>query len=128
MKSANPHILTMSPPLVMDAQWFSPHTAYTISKYGMPMCVMGMAEEFKGIAVNALWPRTSVLTSATRITNKSPDAARSSRKEEIVADAAYLLLSKPSREFTGNFVIDDEILAEAGVTDLKKYANDPGKL
>lgn len=92
------------------------------------MVALGLSEELRqhGIAVNTLWPRTSILTAATRITNKSEDAWRQCRKEDILADAAYLLLSKPSRQFTGKFTIDDEILAEAGITNLKQYSHDPG--
>ncbi|KAI6176219.1 Hydroxysteroid dehydrogenase-like protein 2 [Aphelenchoides bicaudatus] len=127
LKAENPHILNMSPPLTMESQWFKPHTAYTMSKYGMAMVVLGLSAEFKehGVAVNALWPRTSIYTSATSITSKEKDAWKHCRKEDILADAAYLLLSKPAQEFTGNFVIDDEILAENGVTDLRQYSIDP---
>jgi citronellol/citronellal dehydrogenase len=101
-----------------------------MSKYGMSMVVLGLSAEFKqhGVAVNALWPRTSIYTAATRITNKTENAWRHCRKEDILADAAYLLLSKPSREFTGKFAIDDEVLAEGGVTDLRHYSLDPGNL
>ncbi|RMF07449.1 MAG: NAD(P)-dependent oxidoreductase [Alphaproteobacteria bacterium] len=126
-KAENPHILNLSPPLDMDAKWFAPHVAYTMAKYGMSMCVLGMAEEFRkdGIAVNALWPRTAIATAAVRNLLGGEQAIKGSRKPEIVADAAYEILTKPSREFTGNFCVDDEVLAAAGVTDLDKYAVDP---
>lgn len=123
-KANNPHILNLSPPLNMDSKWFAHHVAYTMSKYGMSMCVLGMAEEFKkdGIAVNALWPRTAIATSAVKNLLGGKSAMEHSRKPEIVADAAYIILTKPSREATGNFFIDDEVLIEHGVTDLGKYS------
>ncbi|MFX1315924.1 MAG: SDR family oxidoreductase [Promethearchaeota archaeon] len=123
-RAENPHILTLSPPLNMDPKWFSNHLAYTMSKYGMSMCVLGMAEEFKkeGIAVNALWPRTAIATAAVRNLLGGESAIKHSRKPEIVADAAYIILTKPSRECTGNFFIDDEVLIEHGITDLGKYS------
>lgn len=101
-----------------------------MSKYGMSMVVLGLSAEFEkhGVAVNALWPRTSIYTAATKITNKTEDAWRHCRKEDILADAAYLLLSRPSCKFTGHFAIDDEILAEDGVTDLRQYSLEPGNL
>jgi citronellol/citronellal dehydrogenase len=123
-KAANPHILTLSPPLSMEARWFAPHVAYTISKFGMSMCVLGMAEELRpaGIAVNALWPRTVIATAAiSNLLGREEMVARS-RKPEIVGDAAHWILTRPSREFTGNFCIDDETLAKAGVTDLSAYS------
>jgi len=123
----NPHILTLSPPLNMDPKWFSPHVAYTIAKYGMSMCVMGMAEEFRndGIAINALWPRTIIHTAAlAMIQGIDTDRART---PEIMADAAHVILNRESRGCTGNFFIDDEVLASAGVTELAKYAVAPGK-
>jgi len=125
-KAENPHILNLSPPLNMDPKWFKNNLAYTMAKYGMSMCVLGMAEEFKndGIAVNALWPRTSIATAAVRNLLGGKSAVRHSRKPEIVADAAYLILTKLSKECTGNFFIDDEILKEHGITDLDKYAED----
>jgi len=123
----NPHILTLSPPLSMNPKWFKNHLAYTIAKYGMSMCVLGMAEEFRaeGIAVNALWPRTIIRTAAlAMIPGIDTDRART---PEIVADAAHLMLNREARQFTGNFCIDEEVLASAGVTDLAKYAVAPGK-
>ena len=127
-KSENPHILNLSPPLNMDPKWFANHVAYTMSKYGMSMCVLGMAEEFKKdkIAVNALWPRTVIATAAVKNLLGGKAAVNHSRKPEIVADAAYLILTKPSREYTGNFFIDDEVLIEHGITDLGKYSVVPG--
>jgi citronellol/citronellal dehydrogenase len=122
----NPHILTLSPPLGMKAKWFAPHVAYTMAKYGMSMCVLGMAEEFRsaGIAVNALWPRTIVATAALQmIPGVKPEHGR---KPEIMADAAYVILTRQSREATGNFYIDDEVLASAGITELAKYSVEPG--
>lgn len=123
-ESENPHILNLSPPLNMDPKWFAHHVAYTMSKYGMSMCVLGMAEEFKkdGISVNALWPRTAIATAAVRNLLGGKTNINHSRKPEIVADAAYIILTKPSRETTGNFFIDDEVLMENGVTDLSKYS------
>ena len=126
-KAANPHILTLSPPLDMRAKWFAPHLAYTMAKYGMSMCVLGMAEEFReaGIAVNALWPRTIIATAALQVI---PGAeAERGRTPEIVADAAWQILTSDSRSTTGNFFIDDEVLAASGVTDLSRYAVSPGK-
>jgi len=125
-KAENPHILNLSPPLNMDPKWFKNNVAYTMAKYGMSMCVLGMAEEFKndGIAVNALWPRTSIATAAVRNLLGGKSAVRHSRKPEIVADAAYFILTKPSKECTGNFFVDEEILKEHGITDLDKYAED----
>lgn len=125
-KAENPHILNLSPPLNMDPKWFKNNVVYTMAKYGMSMCVLGMAEEFKndGIAVNALWPRTSIATAAVRNLLGGKSAVRHSRKPEIVADAAYFILTKPSKECTGNFFIDEEILKEHGITDLDKYAED----
>jgi len=126
-QSANPHILNMSPPLNMEEKWFAPHVAYSIAKYGMSLCVLGMAGEFreKGIAVNALWPRTTIATAAVQNLLGGDQIVRRSRKPEILADAAHVILTKPSREFTGNFCIDDEILESAGLTDLGRYAVDP---
>jgi citronellol/citronellal dehydrogenase len=123
-KSKNPHILNLSPPLNMDTKWFAHHVAYTISKYGMSMCVLGMAEEFKKnkIAVNALWPRTTIATAAVKNLLGGENAADHSRKPEIMADAAYFIITEPSTECTGNFFIDDEVLIEHGITDLSKYS------
>lgn len=122
----NPHILNISPPLLMEPRWFSNHVAYTMAKYGMSMCVLGMHEEFRpyGIAVNALWPLTAIWTAAMDMLSGGAGAS-GSRKPEIVADAAYAVLSRNSREFTGNFALDEEVLREEGVTDFKKYAVDP---
>jgi citronellol/citronellal dehydrogenase len=127
-KSKNPHILNLSPPLNMDPKWFANHLAYTISKYGMSMCVLGMAEEFKkdNIAVNALWPRTAVATAAVQNLLGGDVTVKHTRKPEIVADAAYLILTMPSRECTGNFFIDDEVLIKNGITDLSIYSVVPG--
>ncbi|HEX6902815.1 MAG TPA: NAD(P)-dependent oxidoreductase [Thermoanaerobaculia bacterium] len=126
-KAENPHILTLSPPLNMDPKWFRNHVAYTMAKYGMSMCVLGMAEEFRpdGIAVNALWPRTVILTAALAMLGGRipPEGCR---KPEIMADAAHAILTRDSRSHTGNFYIDDEVLASVGVTDLEKYAVQPG--
>ena len=127
LKSDNPHILNLSSPLNMEEKWFAPHVAYTMAKFGMSMCVLGMAGEFReqGIAVNALWPRTTIATAAVQNLLGGEDLARRSRKPEIMGDAAHIILTRPSREFTGNFCIDDEILESAGVTDLSAYAVDP---
>ena len=122
----NPHILTLSPPLSMKAKWFEHHVAYTMAKYGMSMCVLGMSEEFRktGIAVNALWPRTAIDTAALQMIPGIDTAA--CRTPEILADAAYVILNLPSKETTGNFFVDDEVLASVGVTDLEKYSVVPG--
>ena len=124
-ESKNPHILTLSPPISLNGKWFKRNTAYTISKYGMSMCVIGMSEEFKrdGIAVNALWPRTAIDTAALRMIPGID--INFCRKPEIMADAAYYILKKDSN-VTGNFFIDDEVLADAGITDLDKYSVVPG--
>jgi citronellol/citronellal dehydrogenase len=123
-KSENPHILNLSPPLNMDPKWFAHHVAYTMSKYGMSMCVLGMAEEFKKdkIAVNALWPRTAIATAAVKNLLGGESAVKHSRKPEIVADAAYFIITEKSDECTGNFFIDDEVLIEHGITDLSHYS------
>jgi citronellol/citronellal dehydrogenase len=127
LKSPNPHILNMAPPLNFEEKWFAPHLAYSIAKYGMSLCVLGMAAEFRkdGIAVNALWPRTVIATAAVRNLLGGDDLVRRSRKPEILADAAHIILSKPSSEFSGHFCIDDEVLESAGITDLAPYAVDP---
>jgi citronellol/citronellal dehydrogenase len=122
----NPHILTLSPPLSMKAKWFKNHVAYTMSKYGMSMCVLGMAEEFKrdGIAVNALWPRTAIDTAALQmIPGVDTDFCR---KPEILSDTAYIILNRDAKTTTGNFFVDDEVLASEGITDLEKYSVKPG--
>lgn len=125
-KADNPHIMMMSPPLDMKTKWFAPSTAYTIAKYGMSMCVLGMAGELKhdGIAVNALWPRTTIATAAVGNLLGGDAMMRASRKPEILADAAHIILTKPSREFTGQFCIDDKILFANGVTDFGPYRVD----
>ena len=122
----NPHILTLSPPLSMKAKWFQDHVAYTMAKYGMSMCVLGMSEEFRktGIAVNALWPRTAIDTAALQMIPGIDTAA--CRTPEILADAAYVILNRVSKETTGNFFVDDEVLASVGITDLEGYSVVPG--
>jgi citronellol/citronellal dehydrogenase len=127
-KAANPHVLTLSPPLNLQPHWFGPHVAYSLAKYGMSLVTLGHAEEFRpdGIAVNALWPRTVIATAAVKNLLGGDESIQRSRKPEIMADAAYVILTKPSREFTGNFCIDDETLRSAGVTDLDQYALVPG--
>lgn len=127
-KSSNPHILVLSPPPKLDPGWFARHLAYTMSKYGMSMCVLGMAEEFRpyGIAVNALWPRTVIDTAAVHNLLGGEDVARRGRKPEIMADASYIILTRNSRTTTGNFFIDDEVLRSEGITDLDRYAVVPG--
>jgi citronellol/citronellal dehydrogenase len=122
----NPHILTLSPPLSMNPKWFKSHVAYTMSKYGMSMCVLGMAEEFKRevIAVNALWPRTAIDTAALQmIPGVDTDFCR---KPEILSDTAYIILNRDAKTTTGNFFVDDEVLAAEGITDLEKYSVKPG--
>jgi citronellol/citronellal dehydrogenase len=125
-QAANPHILMLSPPLDMQEKWFAPSTAYTMAKFGMSMCVLGLSGELKGdgIAVNALWPRTTIATAAVGNLLGGDAMMRASRKPEIVADAAHVILTKPSRGFTGQFCIDDKILAAAGVTDFEPYRVD----
>ena len=126
-KAANPHILMMSPPLDMKEKWFAPHTAYSMAKFGMSMVVLGLAGELRpqGIAVNALWPRTIIATAAVQNLLGGEEMMKRGRKPEIVADAAYAVFAKPAREFTGNFLIDDNFLAENGVTDFERYRVDP---
>jgi citronellol/citronellal dehydrogenase len=122
----NPHVLTLSPPLNMDPKWFAPHVAYTMAKYGMSMCVLGHAEEFRadGIAVNALWPRTVIATAALQmIPGVKPEHGRS---VDIMADAAYAVLTADAATTTGNFFIDEDVLRSAGVTDFDRYAVVPG--
>ena len=122
----NPHILNLSPPLSMKPKWFKNHVAYTMAKYGMSMCVLGMSEEFKrdGIAVNALWPRTAIETAALQMIPGVDTAA--CRTPEILSDSAYIILNRNSKECTGNFFVDDEVLASEGITDLEKYSVVPG--
>lgn len=131
-RSANPHILTLSPPLNLDDKWFAPHLAYSISKYGMSLCALGMAREFaadgaggKAIGVNCLWPRTTIATSAIEF--NFPEAIlKASRKPAIVADAAHHILTRDSRTCSGNFFIDEEVLRDAGTKDFEQYAMSPG--
>jgi len=127
-KAANPHVLVLSPPLSLEARWFAPHLAYTLTKMGMSLCVLGFAEELRanGIAVNALWPRTIIATAAIRNLLGGEEAIKGARSPAIVADAAHAILTRPSREATGQFFIDEEVLAAAGVTDLARYAMTPG--
>ncbi len=129
LQSANPHILNISPPLNLEPRWFAPHVAYTMSKYGMSLCVLGMAEEFKerGVAINALWPRTAIATAAIQNLLGGDETIQRCRKPAIMADAAYSILARNSRECTGNFFIDDEVLAADGVTDFDQYAVQPGQ-
>src|SRR5438874_9547926 len=123
-KAENPHVLTLSPPLSLDPIWFKGHVAYTISKFGMSMCTLGMAEEFRldGIAFNSLWPRTLIATAAVQNLLGGDEAMKRSRKPEIVADAAHTILTRPSRETTGNFFLAEDVLAEEGITDLRPYS------
>jgi citronellol/citronellal dehydrogenase len=125
-KARNPHILNLSPPLNMEAKWFKDHLAYTMSKYGMSMCTLGMAEEFRtsGIAVNSLWPKTLIATAAISV-NFPKELYEASRKPSIVADAAYAILTSNSREVTGNFFIDEEVLLKHGVKDFNSYSLNP---
>ena len=126
-RAANPHILTLSPPLDMRAKWFAPHVAYTMAKYGMSECVLGMAEEFHsdGIAVNALWPRTVIHTAALAMIPGVD--ANHCRKPQIMADAAHAVLTHEARGYTGQFLIDDDVLRGVGITDFSGYAVTPGK-
>jgi citronellol/citronellal dehydrogenase len=126
LRAPNPHILTISPPLNLTPRWFGPHVAYTISKYGMSMCTLGLAAEFagQGVAVNSLWPRTTIATAAVEVF--FPQALAHSRTPEIVADAAHLVLTRDSRSATGQFFIDEAVLRAAGMTDFDGYAVTPG--
>jgi citronellol/citronellal dehydrogenase len=128
-KAENPHILMLSPPLDMSEKWFAPHLAYSLAKYGMSLCVMGLAGELraKGIAVNALWPRTTIATSAVRNLLGGDALVQASRTPEILADAAYAIFQKPSQSFSGHFLIDDVFLHGEGVTDFEKYRVDPSQ-
>jgi citronellol/citronellal dehydrogenase len=128
-KAANPHILMISPPLDMEEKWFAPHTAYSMAKFGMSLVVLGLAGELrqKGIAVNALWPRTVIATAAVQNLLGGDAMMQRARKPEIVADAAYVIFSKPAREFTGRFLIDDNVLAQNGVRDFDRYRVDPAR-
>lgn len=127
-RAAQPHVLNLSPPLQLDARWLAPHLAYTLSKYGMSLCVLGLAEEWRphGIAVNALWPRTIIATAAVQNLLGGTAAMERARRPEIVADAAWRILTQPSRACTGNFFIDEEVLRGAGVRDFEGYAVTPG--
>jgi citronellol/citronellal dehydrogenase len=128
-KAENPHVLTLSPPLDMKPQWFAGHVAYSIAKYGMSMCVLGLAEELKGdgVAVNALWPRSTIATAAIRNVLGGEAVVRMSRTPDIIADAAHLVFLQPARSFTGQFLIDDSFLYETGgVADFTKYSVVPG--
>lgn len=128
LKAANPHILNISPPLNLEERWFAPHVAYTVSKYGMSMCVLGMASEFRqrGVAVNALWPRTAVATAAIQNLLGGEEAIRHCRRPDIMADAAHAILVRNSKHCTGNFFIDDEVLRTEGVTDFDQYSGERG--
>ncbi|ATB31562.1 short chain dehydrogenase [Melittangium boletus DSM 14713] len=127
LKGKNPHVLTLSPPLNMKPKWFENHVAYTMAKYGMSMCVLGMAEEFRGqgVAFNALWPRTTIATAAVNMLG-GQDMMEASRTPEIMADAAYAILTRDSRSCTGNFFLDEDLLREAGETNFDKYLVKPG--
>jgi citronellol/citronellal dehydrogenase len=124
-RAPNPHILNISPPLNLDARWFAPHVAYTMAKYGMSLCVLGMSEEFRrdGIACNALWPRTAIATAAITYI-AGPHALRRTRTPDIVADAAHAILTREAHACTGNFFIDDDVLREEGVTDFSIYRHE----
>lgn len=128
LKAENPHILNISPPLNMEERWFAGHVAYTMAKFGMSMCVLGMAGEFRGrgVAVNALWPKTVIATAAVQNLLGGDDMVARSRKPEIMADAAHVVFTTKSRELTGRFLIDEEVLRGAGVTDLERYSFVPG--
>jgi citronellol/citronellal dehydrogenase len=125
-QAENPHVLTLSPPLLLDPKWLKGHVGYTIAKYGMSMCTLGMAAEFaeQGIAFNSLWPRTIIATAAVQNLLGGDEAMRRSRKPEIVADAAYAIVTRPSRKCTGNLFLAEDVLAEEGVTDLAAYSYD----
>jgi len=127
LKAENPHVLNLSPPLNMEARWFGPHVAYTMAKFGMSLCVLGMAEEFRprGVAFNALWPRTTIATAAVQNLLGGDEMVRHSRTPEIMADAAYAIFAKPATECTGNFFVDEDLLRAEGVTDFARYAVDP---
>jgi citronellol/citronellal dehydrogenase len=126
-KASNPHVLMLSPPPNLDPKWFARHTAYTIAKYGMSLCVLGLSAEFAeaGIAVNALWPRTVIATAAIAMLGGAVKP-ENCRKPEIVADAAHAILCQPAREFSGRFCIDEDVLRETGITDFDRYAVQPG--
>jgi citronellol/citronellal dehydrogenase len=126
LKAENPHILNLSPPLNFDPKWFGPHVAYSIAKYNMSLCVLGMAEEFKGrVGVNALWPRTTIATAAVQNLLGGDEITRRSRTPDIMGDAAYYILSRDAKTCSGNFFMDDEVLISEGFSDLSKYSIDP---
>ena len=127
LKAENPHVLNLAPPLNMETRWFAPHTAYTMAKFGMSLCVLGMAGEFKkqGVAFNALWPKTTIDTAAIRNV-VGAELANRSRKPDIMADAAHAILTRSSHDCTGNFYVDEEVLREEGVSDFSGYAVTPG--
>jgi len=127
--AANPHVLMLSPPLDMKPRWFAPHTAYSMAKFGMSLCVLGMAEEFRadGIAFNALWPRTGIATAAIKFALAGDEGMRRCRTVEIMADAAHAIFERPARDFTGNFLIDDSFLYDEGVRDFDQYRVDPSQ-
>ena len=127
-RAENPHVLTLSPPLLLDPKWLKGHVGYTIAKYGMSMCTIGMAAEFAddGIAFNSLWPRTIIATAAVQNLLGGDEAMRRSRKPEIMADAAHAILMRPSRECTGNLFLAEDVLADEGITDLARYSYDGG--
>jgi len=126
LEAESPHIRSLAPPLPLRARWFRDHTAYSIAKFGMSMCVLGMAAEFRdrGVAVNALWPRTLIDTAALNVLGDAK-LRHGSRSPAIVADAAHRILTRPARECSGNFFLDEDVLAEAGVEDFDRYATDP---
>jgi len=128
LEADNPHVLNISPPLSMDPKWFKGHAAYTLAKYAMSVWVLGMSEEFRDrkVAFNALWPRTAIATAAVRNLLGGEKMVKASRKPEIMGDAAWAVLTRPARECTGNFFVDDEVLAAEGITDLDRYAVEPG--
>jgi citronellol/citronellal dehydrogenase len=129
LQAENPHILNLSPPLNMNPRWFAGHVAYTMAKYGMSMCVLGMAAEFadEGLACNALWPRTAIATAAVQNLLGGDQMVRCSRTPQIMSDAAHVILTQPSRECTGNFFIDEDLLRQHGTTDFDQYAVDPSQ-
>jgi citronellol/citronellal dehydrogenase len=128
VKAKNPHVLNLSPPLDFDVKWFAGHPAYTLAKFGMSIYAWAMAAEFKdkGIAFNCLWPRTGIATAAIQNILGGEDGMKRCRKPEIMADAAHAIFQRPARECSGNFFIDDEVLAAEGVTDFEQYAVSPG--
>lgn len=128
LKAANPHVLNLSPPISIEPRWFAGHAPYTISKYGMSMLVLGLAEEYRerGVAFNALWPRTTIATAAIEV-HFPEEILRASRKPEIMADAAHAILCRPARECTGRLMLDEEVLREEGVEDFAHYALEPGR-